>query len=126
MKNFNGGYIKASQEAFDLLVKLYKDKSKIQLSFKGNYFVVFQDIFVVSQNKGGGDRQFYINNGELSWDRPIIKRDFMREVKYSGIPKTTPVMEVDYKALQEINDRECDMSGRYRVIRKGIDKISWW
>ena len=66
---FNGGYIKASQEAYNLLVKSgYPDASIIDLPFDKNYLLVTFDGFIISQNIGITLKQFYINSGKLSWE----------------------------------------------------------
>ena len=81
---FNGGYIKASQEAYDLLVEAgYKDINDAYKFIDGNkyHFSVANDSFVWEYvgrfaffNIVDGKatiKQFYINNGALSWDEPI-------------------------------------------------------
>jgi len=75
--NFNGGYIKASQEAYDLLRKngvesahyVSRDRQSKWLFVKDNIiYNVYSEDDNVFQTKDY--KQFYINNGELSWDEP--------------------------------------------------------
>ena len=70
---FNGGYIKASQEAHELLLLLnYEEDFDLASETKDKFFFVNGDtvrldglpIFTMF-------KQFYINNGALSWDEPI-------------------------------------------------------
>ena len=73
MSNFNGGYIKASQEAYNLLVEG-------GYSARDSYGVLdqcyrFEDEKFLACGLGWCKdfsklKQFYINNGELSWDEP--------------------------------------------------------
>jgi len=76
--NFNGGFIIASQEAYDLLVKLYEPSGTL-FELKGR---VRDCLFIDNENNLSGAtkewcieklklKQFYINNGELSWDESI-------------------------------------------------------
>jgi len=78
MDNFNGGYIKASQEAYDLLVEAgYKNTGKLW-----NWIGILNDEIIhfnsESAIKEQFIKQFYINNGALSWDKP--KQSFTDEL----------------------------------------------
>ena len=81
MKNFNGGYIKASLEAYDLLVEagysaFNQFTSLADIIFK--YYTIDNDLTIIGttddissmDNFDYSEKQFYINNGALSWDEP--------------------------------------------------------
>jgi len=75
--NFNGGYIKASQEAYDLLVKNdYKPLNNKTVDCIDFFFWIKDNKMIgtfddIPNNKAYKEKQFYINNGKLSWDEPI-------------------------------------------------------
>jgi len=69
--NFNGGYIVASQEAYDLLIKLkYTMFDSFELT---DMFLLVSNNTVYNYRFDArkGYKQFYINNEELSWNEPI-------------------------------------------------------
>ena len=68
-QDFNGGYIKASQEAYDLLVETgYTDTTDDDWK-NDEYFEVSENI-IYCGDITNSIRQFYINNGTLSWGEP--------------------------------------------------------
>ena len=75
-QNFNGGYIKASQEAYDLLVEAgigikcnRRDIDQYYVVEDGCFFTASLSYIKHSFQKES--KQFYINNGALSWEEPI-------------------------------------------------------
>lgn len=83
MKNFNNCYIEASQEAYDLLVKhgydpkgytyemLTEGYKTPALYIDDNEISSFANINLVSKSM----TRFYINNGELSFEKPKEEED---------------------------------------------------
>jgi len=78
--NFNRGWIKASQEAYDLLKKLpqfYKSGEGIsEKDINIHYCFIVNETSLWKINRKedvekSKYKQFYINNGQLSWDEPI-------------------------------------------------------
>jgi len=74
-QDFNNGYIVASEEAYDLLIADGYKPFSFNTKYGKDYFEVggealldvkFQRVVFTSL-----DKQFYINNGKLSWDEPI-------------------------------------------------------
>jgi len=83
--NFNSGYIKASPEAYDLLVEMGYGKPpmgvKELLSWR---YILIPDgnLMLHGLNTNAYDaKQFYINNGALSWDEPEGKEDGQMEME---------------------------------------------
>lgn len=75
-ENFNGGYIEASKEAYDLLEKagyilregvvIDENHDRYMVSSTGDILPIHhKNVYVTVNNK-----QFYINNGQLSWVEP--------------------------------------------------------
>ena len=90
-QNFNGGYIKASQEARNLLEA---DSKAMKFNYQtipdsDVHFLVSEDgLGFMKVNKDqlyDDQKQFYINNGALSWDEP--KAEYCKEGKnlYCGV-----------------------------------------
>lgn len=70
MSNFNGGFIIASKEAYDLLIELdYLDYTGNDWQ-NDNYFEISEDM-IYCGDVTNSIKQFYINNKALSWDEPI-------------------------------------------------------
>ena len=77
---FNGGYIEASQEAYDLLIAYGVKERWFKFGYTGRSRDMNKTFLLVYDNEFAGDeseisnslsfKQFYINNGNLSWDRP--------------------------------------------------------
>lgn len=72
-QNFNGGYIEASQKAYDLLVELGYIAKSIPPVNASWLFVRKDNIYNYTNNQNSIEtlKQFYINNGALSWDKPL-------------------------------------------------------
>jgi len=74
--NFNNGFIIASQEAYDLLVEQYTsmlgyDKSFDYMYIENNEITMCTlDYIELCNEQEITYKQFYINNGELSWNEP--------------------------------------------------------
>ena len=103
-QNFNGGWIKASQEAVSLLMKAnyeigskypenckeYKnieilpmgftldtDSNKYFVIFKGKVYLATYGLITSEFWKTKDLKQFYINNGALSWDKPSFTDELL-------------------------------------------------
>ena len=73
MKDFNGGYIKASQEAYDLL-KAMKYEMFDDFLLTDKFIVISENTtYHYKTDMVPNFKQFYINNGALSWDEPYKK-----------------------------------------------------
>jgi len=106
--NFNGGFIKASQEARELLKK---DGKIIEFNYQT---IPDNDVhFLVSENGKnfmkvnkdqlyGYQKQFYINNGELSWNEPELT---FRESTAHAICE-----QYDVEKLMQINSMEDELT----------------
>jgi len=71
--NFDGGYIKASQEAYDLLVEAGYEPLEMWMNCTNvHYYIQANQINETCKphRLDGKYRQFYINKGQLSWDEP--------------------------------------------------------
>ena len=77
-QDFNGGWIVASQEAYDLLIEAgYKPPVYNNICFKTAGYHVRDNKFFIADirdyhlcKESIEPKQFYINNGALSWDEP--------------------------------------------------------
>lgn len=107
-EDFNGGYIEASQEAYDLLVKL--DLQPLIGVNTEVYLIWYTDIddkkidkpYFTSEtfntiNTKTDAKQFYINNSKLSWEKPLIQ--YQPPFADISIPKTE--IEEFYGATEE-------------------------
>lgn len=79
---FNGGYIKASQEAYDLFVMdTYLHTKNIKPENNGCYIIrkskveYWDEESLIHINVDLDYKQFYINNRALSWDEPTSSND---------------------------------------------------
>jgi len=83
MSNWNGGFIKASQEVWNLLVKIgYKEAVIMNNGLFSHIYAKENEISMcnlefinVCNEQKIKYKQFYINNGELSWNEPEIFRE---------------------------------------------------
>lgn len=110
-QDFNDGYIKASQEAYDLLIEAgYPDASIVDLPFHKNYLLVTFDGFIISQNIGIDLKQFYINNKVLSWDEPkayisdgTLQEELERDMKDGENKTEEPIHISDINDLDNLS-----------------------
>lgn len=72
--DFNGGYIKYSKEAYNLLIKqgYYSYYPAVEEKYLKPLYMGVGGLalFYIGAELPGPLKQFYINNGELSWDAP--------------------------------------------------------
>lgn len=111
-QNFNGGYIKASQEAYDLLIN---DKELhtifINRQYDGYYYIEdgkarwVADTAFESLHKF---KQFYINNKALSWDEPIQINN-MEDLNELPITGEEMLSDEDY-ITKDFKDEICKCS----------------
>jgi len=120
--NFNGGYIKASQEAYDLFVMdIDLNTKSIRVKTSGYYYIINNIVLWVDKINCITILliQFYINDGTLSWDEPStqeeakIVHDFKCECGAESskfiAPACTPLVdETDEEAIAEHN-KTCPM-----------------
>ena len=121
-KDFNGGYIVASKKAFKLLIKEgYKPTE--------NYVKEFPSIFISSVVKngffsdgcermeGGLHKQFYINNGELSWIKPKTDEEQKAEDEIVALAlKETISIEDDNGVAYEFEKHKTRLPKLLKVV----------
>lgn len=110
-QNFNGGYIGASQEAYDLLVKEYVPQKGITQNMIHGYLRVSNGMIIDESLQHSVFlelKQFYINNGALSWDEPTFngftsseKIEIMKKMQGHKI-KTISIKDEDRNELLSI------------------------
>jgi len=109
-QNFNGGYIKASQEAYDLLIEGgYERESHTNELQK--YICIDNNriTYVVKEFLNSfPHKQFYINNGVLSWEEPKGWSDKMEWTEPPILKDCEPTSANN--AQVEINNME-DLDG---------------
>jgi len=87
--NFNGGYIKASQEAYDLLVEARNASTETQFPKDCKFIeIIGNTLFFTKyfETLINPDKQLFINNGKLSWGEPIHTSsiDDLNELQIAG------------------------------------------
>jgi len=118
--NFNNGYIKASQEAYDLLVEQYTsmlgyDKNFGYMYIENNEITMCTlDYIKVCNEQEIKYKQLCINNGELSWDESTISK--METVHINSME--------DLNELPIVGEEEMNASDDYKKGWKDRDKQS--
>ena len=120
---FNGGYIgeaKGNREIYDLLVaNTSLDTKGISPNSETGWFYIWNNKvqFTEYWHLLKKDlKQFYINNGELSWDEPTISK--MEKVE--PITIDIPATEFHVEAIQ-ISDME-DLNDLPHVVKCDVEK----
>jgi hypothetical protein len=119
---FNGGYIKASQEAYDLLVEngitvetVYEEDGVDWYFLIHNNHARYMEEGSVTYNKyKANNKQFYINNGALSWTEPTSANN-------AQVEPTTSKMET--VQINSMEDEELTYEEAKKPIH-GIDELS--
>lgn len=120
---FNGGYIKASQEAKNLLIQLGYTKS-ITTSVRGLKWIFIEseeDVFYYNDYISDGEKQFYINNGALSWDEPT-QINSMEDLDNLPLAGEEDIPDTYYEQLmqEELEDKNTisikDDNGKEQIL----------
>ena len=123
LNNFNGGYIKASQEAYDLLVEAGCKDNTGNFSGKYKYLDILNNIIYETNLTMYPSKQFYINNGALSWDEPI---DYCTCANSRGVDNTTNKCITCSKQLRSEweNPKVEDKELTYEEARKPLHGVN--
>jgi len=109
-QDFNGGFISASHEAYDLLIELdYIASDGVAEMY--SLYIVHEQSFMGSDNSKGY-KQFYINNHKLSWDKPTEQGE--EDDKVSS--RTESLVVVSEDSSSSINDSNTDSSNNLGTI----------
>jgi len=118
-QDFNGGYIEASQEAYDLLIKagysMYRIKGMLA---HHDVIIIYSDggVWMINSKKDAENnpsyKQFYINKGKLSWEKPK-KTGFEESIK-AMTDFVSATYGIKTKGKEE-NAPTCENCGEYGV-----------